>query len=78
MPPYAGEGVNMAMLDALKLSECLTNSAFASSQQAISHYEAAMRARAAEAADMSIVSMEQLHSAGGLAWMSELMSSGVE
>ena len=25
MPPYAGEGVNMAMLDALELSQCLLN-----------------------------------------------------
>ncbi|UOQ51447.1 FAD-dependent oxidoreductase [Hymenobacter cellulosivorans] len=77
MPPYAGEGVNMAMLDALELSECLTKTGFSSAREAISHYEMTMRARAAEAADMSIVSMERLHSAGGLAWMRELVSSPV-
>lgn len=43
MPPYAGEGVNMAMLDALVLSQCLRN------EQDIAHaigaYEAEMFAR---------------------------------
>ncbi|PJJ60196.1 FAD-dependent oxidoreductase [Hymenobacter chitinivorans] len=78
MPPYAGEGVNMAMLDALELSECLTNTGFSSAREAIGHYETAMRARAAEAADMSIVSMERLHSAGALAWMEQMMSGPVE
>ena len=28
MPPFAGEGVNMAMLDALELSKCLTGGRF--------------------------------------------------
>ncbi|MVM29146.1 NAD(P)-binding protein [Spirosoma sp. HMF4905] len=45
MPP-SGEGVNTAMLDALDLSECLTNSEFADLQTAIAAYEGQMRARA--------------------------------
>ncbi|MET3535984.1 hypothetical protein [Chryseobacterium limigenitum] len=28
MPPYAGEGVNMAMQDPYELAECLTNDQF--------------------------------------------------
>lgn len=76
MPPYAGEGVNMAMLDALELSAVLTSGEFADTRAAIAHYETAMRHRAAEAARMSIASMEQLHSAGGLAWMSQLLGAG--
>ena len=43
MPPYAGEGVNMAMLDALTLSKLLLGEA--SSLEAIAMYEAEMVAR---------------------------------
>jgi 2-polyprenyl-6-methoxyphenol hydroxylase-like FAD-dependent oxidoreductase len=43
MPPYAGEGVNMAMLDALVLSRLLLSEE--SSSRAIATYEAAMFAR---------------------------------
>jgi 2-polyprenyl-6-methoxyphenol hydroxylase-like FAD-dependent oxidoreductase len=40
MPPYAGEGVNMAMLDALVLSKLLLSEK--TSSDAIAKYEAAM------------------------------------
>jgi 2-polyprenyl-6-methoxyphenol hydroxylase-like FAD-dependent oxidoreductase len=43
MPPYAGEGVNMAMLDALELSQLLLSEE--SPSRAIATYEAAMFAR---------------------------------
>ena len=43
MPPYAGEGVNMAMLDALVLSKLLLSEK--SSSRAIATYETAMFAR---------------------------------
>ena len=43
MPPYAGEGVNMAMLDALVLSKLLLSEE--SSSAAIEMYEAEMFAR---------------------------------
>ncbi|MBN9336645.1 MAG: FAD-dependent monooxygenase, partial [Chryseobacterium sp.] len=39
MPPFAGEGANMAMLDALDLSECLTSGMYNSLTEAISVYE---------------------------------------
>ena len=45
MPP-SGEGVNTAMLDALDLSECLTNSKFTDLQAAIAAYEGQMQNRA--------------------------------
>ncbi|HTN39372.1 MAG TPA: NAD(P)/FAD-dependent oxidoreductase [Arachidicoccus sp.] len=42
MPPFAGEGVNMAMLDALNLSEALTNPVFTDTKTAIAAYEKEM------------------------------------
>ncbi|MFD2601110.1 FAD-dependent oxidoreductase [Flavobacterium suzhouense] len=66
MPPFAGEGVNMAMLDALELSECLTSDEFNSTQDAIAHYETTMRKRASEAATESLKNGEMMHSEGAL------------
>lgn len=43
MPPYAGEGVNMAMLDALSLSRLLVSES--STSRAIAAYEVEMHAR---------------------------------
>ncbi|KAF2336609.1 FAD-dependent oxidoreductase [Flavobacterium ginsenosidimutans] len=45
MPP-SGEGVNTAMLDALDLSECLSNGQFSDLRAAIGAYELKMRSRA--------------------------------
>jgi 2-polyprenyl-6-methoxyphenol hydroxylase-like FAD-dependent oxidoreductase len=62
MPPYAGEGVNMAMLDALELSICLTAQGFADTKTAIAAYEKQMRARASEAAAVTLEQTASLHS----------------
>lgn len=61
MPPYAGEGVNLAMLDALELAEQLTATDFVDIKPAISKYESAMRKRAAEITDVTLQSMESMH-----------------
>jgi len=74
MPPFAGEGVNMAMLDALELSECLTNDEFASIHDAIAAYETAMRARASIIAQESLDNGEKMHSATALTTMLEFFS----
>jgi len=66
MPPYAGEGVNMAMLDALELSGCLTDPSFNTTQAAIAAYEQQMRARASEVAKMTLEQTELMHSPEGL------------
>lgn len=62
MPPYAGEGVNMAMLDALELSDCLTDPRFADSKTAIAHYEKQMRTRASGTAKITLEQTASLHS----------------
>jgi 2-polyprenyl-6-methoxyphenol hydroxylase-like FAD-dependent oxidoreductase len=74
MPPYAGEGVNMAMLDALELSQCLTSNDFPDSKTAISHYEKHMLARAAETAKMTLDQTASLHSPGAIAGMMEMFN----
>jgi 2-polyprenyl-6-methoxyphenol hydroxylase-like FAD-dependent oxidoreductase len=66
MPPFAGEGVNMAMLDALELSDCLCGDNFSDTQTAIASYENLMRKRAAEAALESLENGEKMHSADAL------------
>ena len=66
MPPFAGDGVNLAMLDALKLSECLTSHNFDEGKTAIEHYEKQMRKRAKEAIEMTLEQTSSLHSANSL------------
>lgn len=66
MPPFAGEGANMAMLDALELSECLTSDKYNTLQEAISFYEINMRKRAAMAAQESLENGERMHSENAL------------
>lgn len=66
MPPYAGEGVNMAMLDALELSECLTDNTLPDLGTAIAQYEQQMRTRAAAMARMTLDQTESLHAEQGL------------
>lgn len=74
MPPFAGEGVNMAMLDALELSECLTADKYATLQEAISFYEANMRERASVMAKESLENGERMHSKKALSTMLEFFS----
>lgn len=71
MPPFAGEGANMAMLDALELSECLTDDKYNTLQEAISFYELNMRKRAAIAARESLENGERMHSEQALTTMLE-------
>lgn len=74
MPPFAGEGANMAMLDALELSECLTSNEYSSLRDAISGYEIKMRVRAANAAKKSLENGEKMHSENALNTMLEFFN----
>jgi 2-polyprenyl-6-methoxyphenol hydroxylase-like FAD-dependent oxidoreductase len=66
MPPYAGEGVNMAMQDAFELAECLTSSEYPDIQTAIAYYEKQMQQRASEVTKDTLESTELLHAKNGL------------
>jgi 2-polyprenyl-6-methoxyphenol hydroxylase-like FAD-dependent oxidoreductase len=72
MPPFAGEGANMAMLDALELSECLTSNKHNTLYEAISFYEINMRNRATIAAKESLENGERMHSDGAINKMLEM------
>ena len=74
MPPYAGEGVNMAMQDALELSRCLTNNDYKDVQSAIAAYEEQMRLRASETAKQTLESTEALHSQDAIAYILDILS----
>lgn len=74
MPPYAGEGVNMAMLDALELTNCLTNVRFSSLKEAISIFEQYMCKRSAEVTAFTLEQTEALHAENALPYLVELFS----
>ncbi|PUZ23471.1 2-polyprenyl-6-methoxyphenol hydroxylase [Chitinophaga parva] len=72
MPPYAGEGVNMAMLDALELSACLLDPAFHTAHEAIAAYERQMLTRASATAQMTLEQTDALHREGNLQYMLDM------
>jgi 2-polyprenyl-6-methoxyphenol hydroxylase-like FAD-dependent oxidoreductase len=74
MPPFAGEGANMAMRDALDLSESLTSGEHTTIQEALAVYENMMRERASKAADESLENGEKMHSKDSLKVMLEFFA----
>jgi len=77
MPPFAGEGVNMAMLDALQLSESLTEPSFSNIQAAIVHYEKQMLARFAKIGQDTLFNTEWMHQPNALNDVLALFSKNV-
>jgi 2-polyprenyl-6-methoxyphenol hydroxylase-like FAD-dependent oxidoreductase len=69
MPPYAGEGANVAMQDAFELAECLTGNKFSEIKTAISHFEKEMVVRGAEATKETLDNTEIIFSKNGLEQM---------
>ncbi len=73
MPPYTGEGVNLAMQDALELAESLGRSE--NTAAAIAAYETRMRARAGREIRAALRQTEAFHSPNALAETAALLSS---
>ena len=71
MPPFAGEGVNMAMLDALELSELLNLNEL---HKSIASYEKQMRWRASEAVRASLENTNWMHSENALKLMLDMFN----
>jgi len=69
MPPYAGEGANVALQDAFELAECLTGNQFDDIKTAIAYFEKGMVARGAEATKDTLENSERMFSKTGLAQM---------
>jgi len=77
MPPFAGEGVNMAMLDALELSESLTDPAFNNTQTVIANYEKQMFARFAKIGQATLFNTEWMHKPKALENMLTMFSKNI-
>ncbi|MBS1636879.1 MAG: FAD-dependent monooxygenase [Bacteroidetes bacterium] len=75
MPPFAGEGANMAMLDALELSACLTSGKHNTIQEAIAAYEVSMREKAAAATQESLDNGERMHTESALQKMLNMFAA---
>ncbi len=62
MPPFAGEGANVAMQDSFELAECLTGDKSPDIKTAISHFEKHMIARGAEATQETLENTKRMFS----------------
>ncbi|RYJ39033.1 Monooxygenase, FAD-binding protein [Flavobacterium anhuiense] len=77
MPPFAGKGANLALLDAFELADCLTNNEFPDMKTAISHFEKRMLERAAIALENTLRNGEQLHSENALERLLSIFSKTI-
>lgn len=69
MPPFAGEGANVAMQDSFELAEVLTSGEFSNIRNAIEHFETEMVVRGAEATKLTQKNAEKMFSKNGLRQM---------
>jgi 2-polyprenyl-6-methoxyphenol hydroxylase-like FAD-dependent oxidoreductase len=78
MPPFLGAGANMAMLDAVQLSDHLTSDRFPDLAQALAAFEREMWARMTPIVERSVATQEILFAADAPAGLVGLMNSAAE
>ncbi|SHH42649.1 FAD-dependent oxidoreductase [Flavobacterium johnsoniae] len=66
MPPYAGEGANQALADALELYEVLTSNLFVNMEDAIGFFERRMCTRTSEITEITLQQTEAMHDENNL------------
>lgn len=69
MPPYAGEGANVALQDAFELAECLTGEGSSDLITAISNFQKDMIKRGADATKQTLDNAARMFSASALSQM---------
>ncbi|GAA3755695.1 NAD(P)/FAD-dependent oxidoreductase [Flavobacterium ginsengiterrae] len=66
MPPYAGEGANQALADALELHEVLMSKLFVNLKDAVAFFEKRMVARTSEITEVTLQQTEAMHDENNL------------
>ncbi|MHA4809091.1 FAD-dependent oxidoreductase [Flavitalea flava] len=74
IPPFAGEGVNQAMQDALELYEALCLENFSTLQDAIASFEKKMCIRASAVTEGTLMQTEAMHSKNNLQFLLNMFS----
>lgn len=74
MPPFAGEGANVAMQDSFELAEALTGHRFSDLKMAIALFEKDMITRGAEATRQTLANTERMFAKDGLEQMLSFFS----
>jgi len=74
MPPFAGEGANVAMQDSFELVEVLKSSQFSDLKMAIAHFEKDMITRGADATRQTLENTERMFSKNGLEQMTSFFN----
>ena len=69
MPPFAGEGANVAMQDSFELAEVLTSGQFTDMKKALSHFEKEMVRRGDSATKQTLENTEKMFAKNGLEQM---------
>lgn len=75
IPPYAGEGANQAMADALELYEALCCEQFDTTEQAITSFEQKMLTRSAAITEESLRNTTGLHKENNLKFLMDLIGN---